>query len=160
MALEFRTFTVTTPSGVLPAAPQVTQLAMPARIVKRIEWVIPPGPNGALGFALGAAGQPVIPYNAGAFIVTSDEKDGWDIEGGIESGAWEAFTYNTGLLPHTFYLRFLLDTITATTPAAVTQVIPPALLAPMTADDLAALGLASPNSAASLTVPPLSTVTS
>ena len=82
---------------------------MPPRLVNQVEIRVPPGPRGELGFALGAAGQPVIPRAAGTFVVTDDERIEWPLEGQIDSGAWECFTYNTGALPHTVYLRFLVS---------------------------------------------------
>lgn len=109
MSAEYRTHQVTTPVGVTAANPQVTALPMPARIVRFVEVRVPPGPNGNLGFAFGAAGQPIIPYNIGAFIITSDEMLHWDLSNQITSGAWQVFTYNTGNFPHTIYIRFGLD---------------------------------------------------
>lgn len=127
---EIQTFEVTIPPGTLKAAPQISNLAMPARIVNRIEIVVPPGCNGLVGFALGAAGQPVLPYNAGAFVVASGETIGWDLIGQIESGAWQCFGYNTGIYSHTLYLRFYLALPQDSAPAAPPTLIDPGLLTP------------------------------
>lgn len=109
MAYEIRTFDVTVPAGTLASAPQVTDLTMPARIVRQVDIRIPPGPRGEVGFALGAARQAVIPYNPGQWIIGDDEVITWPLEGQIDSGAWQAILYNTGAYPHTLEFRFHLD---------------------------------------------------
>lgn len=131
MATDFRTFAVTIPAGTLVTAPLVTNLTMPPRIVRGVDIRIPPGPSGLMGFALGAAGQPVIPSNAGAWIITDNETINWAIDGFIDSGAWQLFGYNAGLLPHTVYLRFLLDLVNVAAQPPVSPLIPVAQLAPV-----------------------------
>ena len=130
MAQEIYEFQVSTPAGTQQAAPQVTELPMPPRLVNQVEIRIPPGPRGELGFALGAAGMPVIPRAAGTFVVTDDERIVWPLEGQIDSGAWECFTYNTGAFPHTVYLRFLVSVMPAELGAPVFAPIPVTDLAP------------------------------
>lgn len=113
MAQELRTFQVTTPAGTLQAAPQVTPLTVPPRIVREVEFLVPPGPNGVLGFALGAAGQIVVPYNPNSWIVASDETVKFPLDDQIDSGAWQFFSYNIGTYAHTVYIRMLLDLVSA-----------------------------------------------
>lgn len=121
MAVEVRETAVTTPAGTTAAAPQVTDLSFPPRLVTRIEVRVPPGPAGTLGFRLGSGGVQVIPINPGGWVVTDDEVIGWDLTGQITSGAWQLISYNTGSLPHTVYVRFLLDLVTnsSTVPALI-----------------------------------------
>lgn len=129
MADEIQVFQVTTPVGISADAPQVTALQMPPRTVKQIEVVVPNGCNGALGFAFGAAGQNIIPYNDDAWIIASGEKLEWQMDRQINSGAWQLQSWNIGKYPHTIYIRFLLDFI------AVIEAAPevtPAPLAPLT----------------------------
>lgn len=111
MASEIRSFTVLTPAGVQKAAPLITPMAMPPRIVREIEIRVPPGPNGELGFAIGMAGQAIIPFNAGEWIVTSDEIVKWQFDTPLNSGAWQCQSYNTGNYPHTIQIRFYLDLV-------------------------------------------------
>ncbi len=111
MPSEVRSFAVTVPAGTPASAPQVTSLAMPARIVREIRVRIPPGPRGEVGWALGAAGVPVLPWNAGAWIVADDESIDWPLHDQISSGAWELRAYNTGAFAHTLYVQFLLDVV-------------------------------------------------
>jgi hypothetical protein len=111
MAAEIRSFTILTPTGIAKATPLITSMSMPVRIVREIEIRVPPGPNGELGFAIGMAGQNVIPYNAGEWFVTSDEVVSWTFDTGLDSGAWQCQTYNTGSYPHTIQVRFYLDLV-------------------------------------------------
>ena len=113
MASEVQGFAVTVPAGTTQANPLVSALAMPPRTIRRIEWTVPPGPRGVLGWAIGAAGVPVIPRNAGAWIVADGVDRGWDFETPVNSGAWQFFGYNTGSFDHTVYLRFLVDPVDA-----------------------------------------------
>src|SRR6266704_2049102 len=106
MSSEVRAFDVLVLKGSTPAAPQISDLVMPPRLVRRIEAVIPSGVNGVLGFALGATGVQIVPVNTGEWIISSDEKLGWDLSNLIESGAWQLIAYNTGAYDHTIYLRF------------------------------------------------------
>lgn len=110
MVAEIREFAVTVPAGTTAAAPQLTDLAMPARVVRSIRVRIPPGPRGNVGFRLAAAGTPIVPWNAGAWFVADDEVYDEPLDGMIDSGAWQCQAYNTGLVDHTLYIRFRLDT--------------------------------------------------
>ena len=109
MAAEVRTFAVTVPAGTAIAAPQVTALRMPARIVRNVRVRVPPGPAGEVGWAVGAAGVRVLPWGAGEWIIANDEAIEWPLDGQITSGAWQLQAYNTGTYPHTLYLTFQLD---------------------------------------------------
>lgn len=62
-----------------------------------------------MGWALTSAGTPVIPIQAGAYIVTDNQAATWNLEGYLDSGNWQLTGYNTGLYPHTVYLTFQLD---------------------------------------------------
>ena len=107
VATEVHTFPVTIPAGTTQAAPLTFSLAMPPRQVVEIDVLVPPGPRGEVGWAIGAAGVPVLPAEAGAYIVTDDEVIHWPLESQINSGAWQMFAYNTGLYNHTLYVRIL-----------------------------------------------------
>lgn len=109
MAAEVRTFAVTIPAGTLQATPQVSALTMPARIVRSVRVRIPPGPSGMVGWALGAAGERVLPWGANQWIVADDEAIEWPLEGQISSGAWQLQAYNAGVFAHTLHVTFQLD---------------------------------------------------
>lgn len=130
-ATEVREFTVTCPPGTPVAAPQVTDIAMPARVVDSIRIRIPPGPNGFMGFAIGAAGVTFIPVGSAQFIVASDEVIDWVLPDQMTSGAWQVQMYNTGIFPHTIYLTFIVHL--PDLPVAGGDVIPVVASAPPTA---------------------------
>lgn len=117
MASEIRQFQVTIPHGTQVAANWTQPLTFPPRIVERITVLVPPGPRGMMGFAIGAAGVPVLPVNQGAWIVTDDDKIDWPLEDQIDSGAWQLFGYNTGAYDHTIYLTFQLRPVVTGSPA-------------------------------------------
>ena len=127
MAREVHRFAVTIPAGTLPVAPQVSNLSMPAREVTEVDVIVPDGPRGEVGFALGYGGNAVIPYQPGAFFVTNDEKIYWPLHDHISSGAWQLFAYNTGQYAHTLEVRVLCELPAA--PASVaTSLLPLAQL--------------------------------
>lgn len=109
MAFEVYRFAVTIPAGTLQAAPQVSALPMPARVVEKIVVVVPPGPRGQVGFQLASGGLQIVPVNAGQFVVADDEKIEWMLTGLLQSGAWQLIAYNAGTNPHTLELRFEVD---------------------------------------------------
>jgi hypothetical protein len=117
MAQEVREFAVTVPAGTTIAAPLVTGIAFPERVVTAVSWRVPPGPSGRMGWALTSAGAPVIPIQRGAYIVTDNQADTWPLSGYLDSGNWSVTAYNTGVYPHTVYLTFLLDLIGTVEPS-------------------------------------------
>jgi hypothetical protein len=122
VAEELRLFPITTPAGTTIAAPLVTQMRFPPRIVDEVEILVPPGPRGEVGFRIGAAGTQILPLDAGGWIVTDDEVIHWPLEHQHDSGSWEFTSYNTGSFPHTITVRFLVDVVrpaTSGAPAAI-----------------------------------------
>lgn len=108
MAQDIRAFAITVPPGTLKAAPQVTKLSMPSRVVTEVRVRVPPGPRGEVGWALGAAGQPVLPFDAGSWMVADDQEVTWPLDVAIDGSAWQFFAYSTGAYSHTLYVTFLL----------------------------------------------------
>lgn len=121
MAREVRTFAVTIPAGTLKASPLVEDLDMPARLVLGVRVRVPPGPSGLVGWALGAAGVPILPWGPDEWIVADDEVIEWPLAGQIESGAWQLHGYNLGVYDHTVYVTFMLDTPNAAGAGALLQ---------------------------------------
>ena len=113
MASLVRTFAVTIPAGTLVTAAQVTDLAMPSRIVRSVRIRVPPGPAGLVGFALTSNRQWVIPEVPSTYLVMDNEVVEWPLVGQLETGAWQLRGYNTGVYDHTIYLTFLLDPLAA-----------------------------------------------
>ncbi len=119
MPREVYQFIVKVPANTSQNIPQVSDLAMPARIVRRIQVRIPPGPRGLAGFQVAASGTQVIPWTPGEWVIGDDETLTWDVEGYIESGAWQVIMYNAGQYLHGMWFRFEVDPISvvSVTPA-------------------------------------------
>ena len=111
MAREIRAYQVTIPAGTPVAAPYTRDLTMPSRIVRVIGVRVPRGPSGLMGFQLGSKGQQIIPWEPGSWLVMDDDKETFDVEGQIDTGAWQLLGYNTGRYDHTVYLTFQLDPV-------------------------------------------------
>ncbi len=111
MTTEIRAFSITVQPGTSPSAPTEFDISFPPRDVEQVEFIFPPGPMGAVGVSLGSAGQAVIPFNSGAWIIDDNAKISYPVIGAFDSGAWQAFAYNLGNFPHTIQIRFLLSII-------------------------------------------------
>lgn len=122
MAREIRSFAVTIPANTPSSAPVVIPVTFPPRMVVQVDWQVPPGPRGLMGWALTVAGQPVIPRNAGAFIITDNRIQSWPLEDYPDQGQWQVTGYNTDVYDHTVYLDFLLELTSA--PAAAPAQLP------------------------------------
>lgn len=109
MAIEIRTFAVKITAGTPQATPSTTDISFPDRIVRQIDWKVPPGPQGKMGFRFASGGVPFLPSNNGAYVVTDDQAESWVVDGQISSGAWQLQGYNTGANDHTVYVTFHLD---------------------------------------------------
>lgn len=130
MSIQVFSFTVTCPAGTAKAAAILTNLTIPIREVREIEVRVPNGPNGEMGFALAIAGQNMIPFNPGEYVVTSDEIVQWSLTGYPTSGAWQVRMYNTGNYDHTIQIRFYVDLVDSTANAGGITLIPTADLMP------------------------------
>lgn len=127
MAQEIQAFEVDIPAGTLKTAPRTFQLTMPPRTIDEVEILVPPGPRGNVGFQLALAGTQIIPYTAGAFLVSDDEVIRWPLQGYPDSGAWELIAYNLGQFQHSLYLRFLVE-LPALAPLALLTPLPASVL--------------------------------
>lgn len=117
--------------GSTPAAPVTTQVVLGDLWVYSVDFVVPPGPGGAMGFNLSYGGTPILPWsplsqpgaNTDFFIV-----DDWQENVVVDSEIGSSLTfiaYNTGFWPHTVYMRFNATPIAA---YASNAQAPPALL--------------------------------
>ena len=106
MSTSILSFQATIPHGTPVASPKTIALTMPSTEVVEVDIIVPPGPRGQMGFALGAAGQQVYPYVLGSWIITDNDKIAWPLENAIDSGAWELIGWNTGAYDHTVYITF------------------------------------------------------
>jgi hypothetical protein len=104
-------FVVTVPAHTAIAAPRITKTAMPARRIVGINWMIPQGPSGTMGWRFTMGGVQAIPINQGAWIIRDGNADGSELARLPDSGAWEVTAYNTGANPHTIYVTYYADVI-------------------------------------------------
>lgn len=151
MASELREYAFAIPAGTLASDPASLDCVMPARVVEWITVLVPPGPNGTMGFQIANSSIPVIPSNPGAWIVSNDEVIHWPLENQITSGSWQVLGYNSGVYDHTIYVRFGVDPPGQNTNGAGGLVVPAPNAALSTLPEPAAgpdLGLA-----AALTLP-------
>lgn len=150
-ALEVRYFAAVIPAGTPLAVPVTVDVSFPPRTVTQVTWRVPPGPSGLMGWRLSMGGVQVLPTNAGAWVVTDDERDTWPVTGLPDSGAWQVTGYNTDIYDHTVYLTFLLDlpgAVPSPADASVTDPVTAALL------NLAADSPATPITSSAAPPPP------
>lgn len=108
MAREVRHFTASIPAGTPQNAPAAVALAMPVRQVSQIDWRVPNGPLGVLGWQLAMGGVKVLPLGDN-FVIANGESGTWHVDGQPDSGAWQLIGYNTGGHAHSVYLAFHCD---------------------------------------------------
>lgn len=117
MATELYPFQITIPLGTPKATPQISNLAMPAKLVKKVTIRIPPGPRGEVGISIGQAGTGIFPAqspavsnaNSSQWLVDDDRTFEFEPDDTLTSGAWQLIGYNTGKYDHTIQLIFELD---------------------------------------------------
>lgn len=110
MAADIRHFTVSTPAGTAQAAPLVTDVSFPPRVVVQVDWQVPDGPMGTMGFLLAMSGVPVLPFQGVAeYVVVNDKTGSWTPSAYPDSGGWQVWSFNTGANPHVVLLTFHLD---------------------------------------------------
>lgn len=135
MADEIRQFTVTVTAGTTAAAPLTVPMTMPPRRVEALQVVVPPGPNGVVGWAVLVGGVRVIPYLSDLWIITAGENITWPLENYPDAGSWSVQAYNTGTQDHALYFRWL-----------VKYTAPPSAVASPTMLDESAINALAPSS--------------
>lgn len=136
MAEDVQYFQVSCPAGTPKATPVFTDLGLPPRIVREIDWRVPNGAMGTMGFLLAMGKKPVLPVTSFSYVVANDETGSWRPTNYPDSGAWQVVMYNTGTSPHAVYLTFHMDL--PVKPAALQALIPAYELMP--APDLSQAG--------------------
>lgn len=106
MADRLEWFAVTIPAGTTIAAPLVTPCVFNNGEVTKINVKVPPGPQGNVGFFIGAGGSQYVPRTVGSFIVPDDDYYQWEIANAISSGSWSVTAYNTDIFAHTIQVSF------------------------------------------------------
>lgn len=109
-ASRIEAFQVTTPAGTAKASPLVTDLGLDVGQVLHVDIEIPPGHAGLTGIQLRIAGGQVIPLTPGTYLVGDGRTFEWNLTDQLDSGAWQAYTYNTDIYDHSHNVTFsILD---------------------------------------------------
>lgn len=131
MVAQVQTFACLIPAGTPASSPAVIPTPLGQFEVNWVEWEVPAGANGVVGFYLATLGQQVIPFrvgNAPIWIVSNNTHRHWDLDGQMTSGAWELVGYNTGNFNHTVTLHYGLTPTVPPPGASLPAIIPPSAL--------------------------------
>lgn len=128
MAEEIQHFTATIPAHTPVNAPVTIACTVPVRIVTQIDWRVPKGPMGVMGWQVAMGGVRVFPLGAAVYVLANGEHGSWPVVNAPDSGAWQVIGYNTGANPHSVYLTFHCNTVAPK--IAVVAPIPAPLLMP------------------------------
>jgi hypothetical protein len=77
--------------------------------VIEVDVKVPPGPNGNVGFFIGAGGSQYIPRTKGSFIMPDDDYFTWPLVNAITSGSWSVTAFNTDAFDHTIQVGFQVN---------------------------------------------------
>lgn len=122
MASRLEWFGVTVPANTPVATPVTTSIAFTPSTVEALEFHIPPGPAGNVGFQLWNGGGQYWPLTPGQFMVLDDVHPKWPITDAPNNGAWSVVAYNTDIYPHLIQIGFSLvqnSLFTASTPSQI-----------------------------------------
>jgi hypothetical protein len=109
MADDVQFFPVTCPAGTPKTAAQFTDLGLPPRVVRQVDWRVPNGWMGTAGFLLAMNRVPVLPVKSFTWVVANDEHGTWYPTNYPDSGSWQCVMFNLGTVSHTVYLTFHMD---------------------------------------------------
>lgn len=129
MSLLVKSFTLLIPADTGQGAPVSLDVSFGALNVDSIEWRVPPGPRGYMGFQIQNSGVVVIPSHSDQWIVADDDAAAWALDGQITSGSWQVAGYNNGQYDHSVYFRFLLSLPPSPDAASSSPVLSAAALA-------------------------------
>ena len=111
VATEVHTSLVTIPAGTPQNAPVLIDVSFSAMITEAVDWRVPRGPSGLMGWRLTSGGAQVLPKNLGQWVITDNEGGHWVLEDLHDSGKWEVQGYNTGTHNHSVHVRFHVSPI-------------------------------------------------
>jgi hypothetical protein len=121
-------FSVTTPPGTPIATPLATTIPIPHGWLEQVDLQIPPGHGGFTGIRFVLSGITILPYSTpGQWIVGNDLHQLFDVPIEVDT-LFRVNTYNTGVYPHTHYVRFRLRQLPATAALPTAQLAPVAQL--------------------------------
>ena len=97
------------PAGTAIATPVTMSLFSTRGTVQDVEFLIPPGPSGLVGFSLWHSNEQIIPKVRGTWIIADGEVIRWPLDGYSDQPAWQIRGYNLDVYPHTIYPRILIE---------------------------------------------------
>lgn len=116
MAQEVRRYTATFPAGTPILAPVTVAVSFPPRTVTAIDWRIPPGAQGVMGWQLAMGGVQVLPTQSALWVVDDGTSGTFTLDGYPDSGSWQVIGYNTGAYPHSVFLTFHCNSVSRPAP--------------------------------------------
>lgn len=105
--------TFTVPAGTPIANPLSQSWVTEDNTIADIELYVPPGHNGLTGFRVMKGDVQLLPFTKGTFITANDYRRVFDIGAYIPTGDLKLQGYNTGVNPHSFFVRATITTYTA-----------------------------------------------
>lgn len=116
-------YNVTIPKMTPQSAPVTVPCVFNEGDVVEIDVKVPAGPNGNVGFFIGAGGSQYVPRTAGAFIFPNDDYFTWPLANAISSGSWSVTGFNTDVFDHTIQVGFQVNE-TGTAHMSVVSLLP------------------------------------
>ena len=111
MAHTVWSYAATIPAGTAKASPATIELDLADQVVLSIDLEVPPGPLGAMGFAIYHSGTPILPRQLAEWFVWDDHYATWTLNDVPSGGGWSVVGYNTGQYDHTLYATFHTDPV-------------------------------------------------
>jgi hypothetical protein len=84
-------------------------IGFPVRVVRSVDWSIPPGAQGVMGWQLAMGGVQVVPFGSDKWVIQDGTSGSFTLDGYPDSGAWQVIGYNTGTFAHSVFLVWHLD---------------------------------------------------
>lgn len=119
--------TFTVPAGTPVNAPFVQTWKTEDNTISDIELYVPPGHLGKTGFRIMKGDTQILPFTIGTFITADDYSRVFPIGAYTPTGDVKLQGYNTGVNPHSFFVRMTIvdyDQPTSSNVGAASQALP------------------------------------
>lgn len=118
-----RGFDFTIPANTPVASPVSLNMPLGLSEVRSIRVVVPPGPNGLVGFQILASFSPAYPVDANDWYVLNDYVLVIDVSSKINSGQWSMQAYNTDVYDHILRVYFDYDYVVYSPSPALSPIV-------------------------------------
>lgn len=119
---QIQSFPCVLPPGTTPSAPTVVPMQLGIWSPAWIEFDVPSGLAGAVGFYVAASGQQYIPFRVGntpTWLGLNSVSKHYDLHNQPTSGDWSLVGYNQGNFQHIITVTWGLVLIQAAAPSVV-----------------------------------------